>query len=138
MSKTKKHPHEKLGITVQEYLALLGVRTALKVGTLTFHPEIEHHQTERVGSEHVFNMACPLQTNSYCGSIGCIGGWMALTMGRDPNHYVQDTPGPLGPLFYPPDMIDYPKITPAQAITAIDKWLAGKKPWTAKGLPRNS
>ena len=91
-----------------------------------------------------------------CGTVACIGGWMALYMGLNKGAdsrsriavtgYVKrakDTP--LKPLFWPMERVFEGKAvtyvplpcyeTPAQAVAAIDRWLDGerdaKKLWPA-------
>ncbi len=137
MAKAKKYrDHHKLGITLAEWLALLGVREALASGAL-------HHQKRRNttarhitnwpinGTKHTFNMGL-ICRQEHCGSVGCIGGYMALVTGQNTQVTVRrEHPNrELAKLFFPPSRSDYNTITPKQAVQALDNYLTkGKASW---------
>jgi hypothetical protein len=150
MSKAKTHPHEKLDITFPEYITLLGVRDALALGTIEHEAgDADDSSSEdmacKVGKRHVFNMALPGAVNTHCGSVGCIGGYMALAMGKNMDDYVSNKfydgigrsyhSAALHGLFYPPHHVDYSEVTAKQALKAITRFLDGKDPWAFRGLP---
>lgn len=129
--------HETLGITFAELGALLGTRELLKADMLEHDPR---HVTKPGTHEFDMNTAC--KPNGECGTVSCIGGTMALIMGKnigEADLYVRDTSTEvvggkspaLGKLFYPGRdgySGDWSAITPAQAIAAIDNFLAGGHP----------
>ncbi len=139
----KKHLHEKRGISFVELGAMLGVRELLKQGLMEFTGSAHG----MIGGQHEFHMACTIQEDGDCGSIGCIGGTMGMLMGMGRNqahNYVMshhsddymagrkpgDPKSPLTNLFYPPMSRNWNKATPAKAIQAIDNWLkTGKANW---------
>ena len=147
----KQNIHEKLGITFHELLALYGVREALKQGAIVHkhRPAGALTATEvcaDIENAHVFNMAYPGNTNAKCGSVACIGGYMALVMGLDMFKYVHSNwwgdntktkshSLALRPLFWPMHLQLDP-ITPSQAVMAIDRFLAGKVPWPPRKAAR--
>jgi hypothetical protein len=130
--------HERRKITFAEYGALLGTRAMLVMKALT-------HTKKRdvTPHKHQFNMAVQCKLGE-CGSIGCIGGTMALIMGKseiDAVEYV-GTCNRIGTasksfkeLFFPPSGQDYwEDITPAQSVVAIDNWLKTGKPNWKKAI----
>lgn len=141
----KLHIHERRHITFAEYGALLGTRAMLALNALT--------TTDNgclVAGEHKFNMRRALLVKD-CGTVGCIGGHMALIMGKTDNNaphfcgpdltateYVETgRSDSLLALFYPPREYNYKKITPAQAVKAIDNWLrTGEPMWHKLGLTK--
>lgn len=97
--------HEKLKITFAEYGALLGVLTMLKAGIL-----VDAQGRDRPKEKlHLFNMSVPLRSQD-CGTVGCIGGHMALILGKqnaDDAHYYVHGAGrsvALHPLFFPAEI----------------------------------
>lgn len=142
----KKVDHEALGITFQELGALLGVRGMLESGALTHIAthKASHYGVSRVVSPtaHEFNMRHTLLTQG-CGTLGCIGGAMALIMNRKPTDYVDALASERGHqmcsvslvnLLYPDkgiagivDANEWDRITPKVAVMAIDRFLAGKR-----------
>lgn len=108
-----------LGITEQEREALLWVREELASG------RIEH---SRPSNGNIFEVEVPLSFNMVdvrCGSVACIKGWA--------EHYLQNdlafegaSEKPTGCLFFP-SVGDYPNLTPAQAVRAIDYWATGHR-----------
>ena len=135
----KKHLHDKLGITFVELLTLLGVRDALVRGLLVYKRGVhESAVAYAAGQSHVFNMQFCGRLNTECGSVGCIGGYMALAMNQNMHGYTNhDRSHSLEPLFFPPACVDFGRVTTEQAVTAIDRFLAGNKPWVIKNLPRD-
>lgn len=131
----KKHWHEKLRITFRELGALLGTRNMLAANLLE-HDGQYHSDAD---DSHRFDMSTQCKVNG-CGTISCIGGTMAFIMGIDEIDYVGTgfTHGNHSPvlrsLFFPTDLpmsVDnWHKITPAQAVKAIDNFLnTGKPNW---------
>jgi hypothetical protein len=101
--------------------ALLRVRDRLESGAIPHTPSV--YIAHEVDS---FNMATFHNKNG-CGSVACIGGWLAVELGRkaltfewkevcrDANFY---------PLFMGMDrQIPMEAITPAQAVAAIDNFV---------------
>lgn len=138
----KKHLHETLAITLPELIALLGVKEALHRKLFKHDKKFTSNaMVDAVGSCHVFNMAAQGDKNASCGTIGCIGGYMALAM-RTPMRYYVDyvnrggaldrghSPA-LHPLFYPPNKFKYAAIKASDAEVAIDRFLNGEAPWGA-------
>lgn len=128
----KKHLHERRGVTFQELGAVLGTREMLRLGVLK-HSKANYPKA----GEHTFNMnvAC---NRLDCGTASCIGGTMAMLMGRfnTTMDYVQcNRSASLEDLFYPPQYLDWDKATNKVAIQAIDNWLKDGKPRWAKLLP---
>jgi len=137
-----KHLHEKRGITFQELGALFAVREMLKAQVVT-------HTADRYVDEsgHYVNMNVTCKLNGSCGSIGCIGGTMALIMGHSEgaadcyvmaHHDTRGNDASLGALFFPPtNRADdaaavYRNITPTQMIAAITNFIERGKPfWKA-------
>lgn len=116
--------HVKLGITENEFLALLEVRRKLAEGKLKHRKEYSYAR----GSG--FNMSC-IQNKNGCGTVACIGGWMAMEMGYTEwaGAYVDDFRSePLHYLFYPSRAGNWEAITPQRAVEAIDYFLE-------KGVP---
>lgn len=125
-----KSPKE-LGITDQEYCALNEVREGLCQGRY-------HHALSREKATHAcsFNMHQSMST-THCGTIGCIGGWMGMVMGKDvpgSNQYVRENRNQsarLRRLFYPsmPDPLWW-HLTPERSAQACANFLHGKAdPW---------
>lgn len=135
-----KSLHEKRGVTFQELGALLAVREMLKQGLLEH--SLERQQLDKIKNKHVFSMGNSGECNTSCGSIGCIGGYMSMIMHPDitGNLYVRNYRShSLNLLFFPPNEVagwDWEKITPKQAIKAIDNWLATGKPQWEKVIPK--
>jgi hypothetical protein len=133
--------YKELGITFQEFGALLGVRCMLANKSLVHIDTVKQKGKE----DHVFNLAkgCGLDWERGCGTVGCIGGTMALIMGKSTsaaNDYVysRESHPTLGPLFFPnaahmraEGELDYRRATPEITIEAIDNFLDGMpNPWT--------
>ena len=122
-----RHMHEKLGISFQELGALLGVRNMLAAGlmaTSTGSDVLNMDLAEDKGC-HVFDMNYPGQVIG-CGSVACIGGSMAMLMGKNPRNYVSTNGSEtkLGPLFWPRNnVVRYRSITQKMAVRAIDNFL---------------
>ena len=137
--------HERLGITFQEFIALLGTQAMLKSRKLRY---VNRRKNGKYGTYtpkphvHAFNMnvACNMQE---CGSVSCIGGTMGIAMGLSTDEARAYTDGSfnmrdiyrsssLAPLFfpsedptvkYPGETIDFDTITMTQALKAIANFL---------------
>ena len=74
-----------------------------------------------------------------CGTVACIGGWMAVSMGMGPSavdDYVGSKDGgygdPLFHLFYPSIGMPWYDITPSMAVKVIDRFLeTGEVDWSS-------
>jgi hypothetical protein len=124
-----KHKHEELGLRLPEYIALLGVRALLVNGEVDYEPDCIRPRD----NSHSFNMNITMRrgltTASECGTIGCIGGYMALTMGiYDMRMLAIDYDAPLRPLFFPNCSIHWEHITTDMAVDAIDNFLRDGDP----------
>lgn len=144
--KPKRKTADELGLTTKQYRALVWTRNQLATEA------ISHKERARNG----FNMAAVCMarydaSGHSCGTIACIGGWMALRLcGIRPTNGVYLTNGReheisammdllgarvrvLHNLFYPHDINyygNYVNVTNAQAVTAIDNYLlTGKVDW---------
>lgn len=135
---------EKLGISVQELLALLGVREALERNLIKHNPKPTRVSPGMLSVPAPDNNASCRFNMSYagnaadCGTVACIGGWMALAMNKVPTTYVseQSEQDGLYNLFYPRSLRDnghdlhWSLITPKHAVKVIDHFLAtGKADW---------
>lgn len=131
--------HSKLGLSFAEFGALLGTRTMLANNAVVDANGVEQADEKT----HKLNMGIPCNIRG-CGSVACIGGTMGQIMGMsadEASSYVyqrdpEDSKEPIAHLFYPPQKYDFGKITPAQAIKAIDNFLATGKPNWDKVLPK--
>lgn len=145
----KKHIHEERGVTLAEFIALLGVRNMLATGLIS-------HSTSKFACahKHTFNMETQGEVHE-CGSVGCIGGYMALVLGkvtpedqqrvnRGMARYVGNgiSNGSHSPslreLFFPYAIdkrlypVPFERFTPFMAVDAIDNWInTGKPNWQA-------
>lgn len=124
---------EELGITQQEYEALLAVRDGLASGALVH--ELDYSSCP--GARR-FNMETTGKYSPDCGTVACIGGWMYAAMHNNEitesdfgrlspaverqANYVSSS-SPMGRLFYPPVTYDYHTITTEQAVKAIDNFV---------------
>lgn len=138
------HIHERLGLTFQEYAALLAVRQLLVSGDIKLT-----YSNKPCDNGHYFNMAEPLikgdEPNTECGSVGCIGGYMAFVMGMHygdvmdfVNAHTKDEEGHqarlIRDLFFPPDdgQFSWNDLTPEMAVEAIDNFIkTGTPQWTS-------
>jgi hypothetical protein len=102
-----------LGISQAEYEALQVVRDGLASG------EFSH-------DERTFDMHATCEATD-CGTAACIGGWVALTMGKarhEANDYVwANERGPLKALYFPRDIPSWDDITPAVAAATITSFI---------------
>lgn len=127
----KKHIHEKRGLSFAEYGALLGTREMLRLGAVedTYECKLPDDKA------HTFNMNVPMIKEG-CGTVGCIGGHMALIMGysnSEADNYVTNSQysRPIGKLFYPDSLENWEGITPDMGVAAIDNFLKDGNPrWT--------
>lgn len=135
--------HDKRKITFAELGALLGTRTMIANNLIVHVPDPDNMAEQLDGrmeeGEHLFTMEITCKSEG-CGSIGCIAGTMALIMGIGvPATYVSKhfhdpefNTRPIAKLFYPPQRYDYSKITPKQAVKAIDNFLEyGNPKWAS-------
>lgn len=103
-----------LGISQAEYEALQVVRDGLASG------EYSHDSDNR------FDMLVTCKQGN-CGTVACIGGWVALTMGKNDlqaDSYVWDSEyGPLAPLYFPKYLASWAAITPDVAARTITTFL---------------
>lgn len=107
-----------LGLTEDENWALSEIQRRLECGELK-HGHIDHTMGDKEPLE-CFNMKF-----SHCGTAACIGGWMAVVLGRSHRRIAEFVSNHerLHELFYPldgeDDNQDWEKITVKQAVTAI-------------------
>lgn len=88
-----------------------------------------------------FNMS-DCGTINECGTVACIGGWVALCLGRKSQrtlvNYVHSVTGPREELYFP--HFHHPvmphKITPQQAAHALRNYLTTGKPGWAAALSK--
>ena len=134
----KKHVHEQRDLSFAELGALLGTREMLRKQLIV------HNLDFWKDGSHQFNMNVGCTRDGNCGTVSCIGGTMALIMGMDSADaadYVRYhsvgcklAKRPIASLFFPPEnpkLGDWDKITPKQAIKAIDNFLETGRPlWT--------
>lgn len=138
---------EELKVTKEEYDALQVVRDNLRAGVF-----VHGHSDPKNPSRPVFdmNVSCGLfGFGTICGTVGCIGGWVALVMAGKAfvpleverpitredrwaaDSYVSDASSEaLRELYYPSRGINWHEITPEMAAQAIDNFLnAGDPDW---------
>lgn len=144
---SKLHKHEKLGISFVEFGALLAVRELIRGGYVHHVRKVDAFVWGNVWEQvlrkqpsgcHLINMSVT-EASAECSSVGCIGGTMAMIMGKDdPDLYVKRSGGEMRKLFYPPqdgvykNEPEYDDITPKQMLAAIDNFIArGKASWPA-------
>lgn len=129
MAKTAKQ----LGISSKERAALVKVRDGLRSGKFVHVKDVIG--STKAESKPVFNMDITMNNAYACGQAGCIGGWMAMQLGKRPgkaSDYVYDN-RPMSDLFFPPDIVDFATITPARAAKAIDSFLnTGDPNWSGR------
>jgi hypothetical protein len=120
--------HEDLNITFREWAAMFGVALALHDGLIAMHRNGRGPE-----GGHFFNMNGTCIPNGHCGSIGCIGGYVGMTMGKstyEASDYVFDNEngGPFDELYFPKFVDDYGTVTPRQAAAAICNFLSTGDP----------
>lgn len=137
----KLHLHRNRGLSFAELGALLGTRALIAEGYM------EHSRDTRniPGDQHIINMSISCNVEG-CGSIGCIGGTMAMIMGMratqaaqyvhnqglavGPYNHRDPDRDPLRNLFFPPREYEYRTITPKQMVAAIDNFInTGNADW---------
>lgn len=145
--------HERRKVTFAELGALYGTRAMLAAHDLVkakYGHDLNLLCDDKAcpirAHVHQFDMATPLDMAD-CGTVGCIGGHMALIMGKDGGDYVNvhndvvpteigyDAVGhshALHDLFFPPRNLVWSSITPKHAIKAIDNWLRTGRPMWRK------
>jgi len=128
-------------LTAKEEKALREVRAALAAGHIVHRREsaldkISRRFEQAFGSAPAkfFNMGTAASDRE-CGSVGCIGGWMAASMGKSKDE-AQDfvnIDSKFGELFFPgggTSNWEYDHITEKHAIKAIDNFLkCGDPKW---------
>lgn len=136
--------HKELGITKKEYNAAIKVRDGLREGRYV-HIKYDDDGEIKNGSEkRLFNLGEAFRpATSDCGSVACIGGWMATEM-RVPvaerTHFVDPRFGytsargrsdSLYPLFFPEGLdVEWETVSPKRAAKAIDNFLkTGSPKW---------
>lgn len=130
---------KKLGITQKELNALKRVRDGLREGRYRHVKNCDLRDAKSDGRP-IFNMEGSAW-NASCGTVGCIGGWMAMSMGMSTlaaSDYVHDTsPAALHPLFFPHgvDLFHWDRITPKRAARAIDNFIETGDPKWAQVVP---
>ncbi len=142
--------HEELGITLDEFVALVKVEDGLRTGNYQHIDEIIDYDGVDAGKFKILNML--FNMNVYgkqidCGTAACIGGWVAHTMrgkkkfdiDHAENYIFREASNSLQELFYPPTNYDefddsddmWNSITPKHAAKAIKKFLkTGKVDWS--------
>jgi hypothetical protein len=113
-------------MTPIERAALIEVRNGLVRGD---YVHIDDDQIDN--NERIFNMEVMA---SPCGTVACIGGWMATHMELVRHESILDYvkrggfEGDLRKLFYPTVGGEMSRITTGQAVQAIDNFLMDGKP----------
>jgi hypothetical protein len=135
-----------LGIEPIEHLALRVVRDGLASGAFRHVKNAKWFSTKGDG-QPVFSMDT-VHMNTPCGTVGCIGGWMAAEMQMSRAEAVEyvstqdEDDTVLKSLFYPAGFRTvggtWDNITPKRAAKAIDNFLNTGDPQWAKVLPKGS
>lgn len=131
------HKHEKLGLTLAEYGALLAVRTLLHNGDI-----VQTHAEVAEDGAHGFNMSVIWDTAPHDGTLGDIAGYMGYIMGMSPaqvrgwallhaptNQWsgsLRDEP--LAKLLYPPPGYAWDHIGASHTVVAIHSFLEYGEP----------
>ena len=119
---TKRLTARQLGITPEERRALIKVRDGLAAGEY-LHRRIEHSNLPDPGRP-IFNMSTWRGEEGFCGTAGCIGGWM------------ERVGAALAPLFMPSykDTGSWDGLTTRRAAKAIDRFLetGTNRPWARR------
>lgn len=118
-----KTPRE-LGITIKERNGLVKVRDGLANGEYR-HVKFDSLGTAKDNGQPLFHMNHWRATHYDCGTVGCIGGWLETITKTN----IEEGESDFKDLFYPYDLGNWDKITPAKAAKAIDNFLNGKQPW---------
>lgn len=152
--KGKVLDHQKLGLSFNEWLALIGVRVMLDCGAIDHARDANGALSAAAflalhPGAHAFNMGIAAAAAG-CGTVACIGGYMGAMMfdrvaaaeryvyQNDPDNNIGEEK--LGHLFYPLSGhrrdCAYEDITAAQAVQAIDNFLSTGKPNWEKVLAK--
>lgn len=91
---------EELGMTDEELAAHVAVLGMLERGELVYAPVPLPLPRDHPQSPKMFNMA-EAGYRSECGTVGCIGGWVAMLLGVKPHPYVFAAFGRRMALYYP-------------------------------------
>lgn len=112
---------KQLKLTNAELTALKAVRSGLLRGEYVHAP---NPQDMKKSKRRLFNMNYDGATFFRCGTVGCIGGWMAKEMPEKEMFSIWDAEGPIKLLFFPGVGADeWDAITPRQAARAISNFL---------------
>lgn len=130
--KTEMKPKE-LGISIKEMNALRKVRDGLREGRFRHVTSPELDEDAKVKKDKpLFNMEKACATGYECGTVACIGGWVALQMKIAPEEaakYVYDGRSTsLDKLYFPDVVKEWDLITPKKAAKAIDNFLTTGDP----------
>lgn len=126
---------DELGISCEEYCALHKVKRGLESGEYVHvSPEIMDRESIPEGKRG-FNLSTTCKGYS-CGTVGCIGGWVAQEMGLsifESGNYVErqqyGSVKGMKELYYPKMYVGYyGGVTPRQAAQAIGNFLSTGKP----------
>lgn len=115
---------EELGISEAELSAHITVLGMLERG------ELKHVPEPKINSKDGFNMNYSGR-NTRCGTVACIGGWVAVLLRRPPDEYVFGCgeEGPRYDLYFPYEVSqDWDDITPAKAASALRNYLTCGEP----------
>lgn len=121
--------------TTQEVLdALLKVRDGIRAGEYALVPSVLNYQVPE--GKRGFNMGVECLNYAGCGTLACIGGWVALELGEDPSEFVQSShwDTPLNKLFW--DSVSGNE-TLEDAADAIDNLLETGDPKWSKVWKKN-
>jgi hypothetical protein len=122
---------EDLGLERKELKALKAVRDGLASGRYR-HVKTTKFNAENKSRKPLFNMSAACETHE-CGTVACIGGWVARELGMDKDEAASFVYGikpysPLHELFYPTTDKDWNTITPKKAAQAIDNFIKTSNP----------
>lgn len=114
---------KQLKLTNAELTALKAVRSGLLRGEYVHAPNPD--EMTPVSRRRLFNMNYDSETAFRCGTVCCIGGWMAKEMPTKEMFSIWDAEEkPIGRLFFPGVGVDeWDAITPRQAARAISNFL---------------
>lgn len=114
-----------LGIEQWEYESLLKVLDGLKMGTI---------KEDNFNMEEIIDANARWSGKVTCGTAACIGGWVGIFADKTPGEIVRyvaeyrEKDRPFSDLFYPPQILDWDKITTEDAVAAITNFLSTGHP----------
>lgn len=128
---------KQLGLSRKEHNALVKIQDGLASGRYKhIKRDADYNWPEYKGKKPLFNMNQACTKGHSCGTVACIGGWMALEMKMSPQEaadFVFNVRSgvPKYRLFYPEDVVDdWDEITPKKAARAIGNFLeTGDPQW---------